>query len=385
MRKPCRKIIYIANAKLPTHKAHGYQIVKTCEQLVAAGVALELWVPQRREVKGLLPLGFYQLKQSFPVLKFPTLDMSRRGGLFNLLSHAVQLWSFYTAVYLRACFHSRQVTVYSRDLMSLFLSLLGYSVVYECHRIPQRSRWLFFRMCRMAAQVVTVTESMKKEFVKERWPEEAVLVAQDAVDLTVFGGPEDKRFARAKLSLNPQAQIILYTGALTTMGMSKGVDDILQALTLLPQVTFIAVGGTKDDISTYTQRARQAGVDQRVQFKSKVDQPTLSSYQKAADVLLMPFPFNQHYAYYMSPLKMFEYMASKRPILTTDLPAVREVLNERNALFVPSGDPTALARGVQELLNSQDLARELAARARQDARNYTWEKRIDKILNFICA
>ena len=97
----------------------------------------------------------------------------------------------------------------------------------------------------------------------------------------------------------------------------------------------------------------------------------------------MPFPDTKHYAYYMSPIKMFEYMASGRPIIATDLPSIREVLNDSNALLIESSRPEVIARGVKKLVGEPNLADELGRSARESARELTLEKRVGKILEFI--
>ena len=104
---------------------------------------------------------------------------------------------------------------------------------------------------------------------------------------------------------------------------------------------------------------------------------------KAADVLVIPFPNKPHYAFYASPLKLFEYMASGRPIIASDLPALREVLNDKNALFFRPEDTTDLARAVKMLKSSPMLGYHLSRQALADVKEYTWGKRAKKILEFI--
>ncbi len=109
----------------------------------------------------------------------------------------------------------------------------------------------------------------------------------------------------------------------------------------------------------------------------------LAIYQKACDALLMPFPFTKHYAYYMSPLKMFEYMASKRPIIASDLPSIREILNKNNSILVQPDDFNDLSDGVDRIIINKELSRRLAEQAFKDVQEYSWMKRVNRILNFI--
>ena len=87
---------------------------------------------------------------------------------------------------------------------------------------------------------------------------------------------------------------------------------------------------------------------------------------------------------------MFEYMASGRPIIATDLPSIREVLNDSsassgrgNAIIVKPDNPEDLARGIKTALENKELVNKISAQAFEDVNKYTWEKRTGDILNFI--
>jgi glycosyltransferase involved in cell wall biosynthesis len=87
---------------------------------------------------------------------------------------------------------------------------------------------------------------------------------------------------------------------------------------------------------------------------------------------------------YTSPMKLFEYMASGRPIVASDLPSLREVLaHEHNALLAPADDAEALAAALRRLLADPVLSSRLADRALADVEHYTWRGRTAGILNFL--
>jgi glycosyltransferase involved in cell wall biosynthesis len=113
----------------------------------------------------------------------------------------------------------------------------------------------------------------------------------------------------------------------------------------------------------------------------------LPQYQAACDVLLMPYQrqvaasSGGDISRYLSPMKLFEYLACERPIVSSDLPVLQEVLNPENAILLPGDDIDAWAAALQTLEADADLRRRLASRARQDAQQYTWEARAKKILS----
>jgi glycosyltransferase involved in cell wall biosynthesis len=166
--------------------------------------------------------------------------------------------------------------------------------------------------------------------------------------------------------------------------MEKGLGDILYALKLLPpEFQLLAVGGSDEDINFYQNQARELGVSSRVIWSGYLERAEVALMQKACDILLMNFPDHIHYRHYMSPLKMFEYMASCRPIISTDLPSVREILNEANTCFIPTESPTALAQVAQKIVSDRLWAEGLASQALVDVREHTWDKRCRRIIDFI--
>ncbi len=103
----------------------------------------------------------------------------------------------------------------------------------------------------------------------------------------------------------------------------------------------------------------------------------------AADVLVLPNSGKHVISErFTSPLKLFAYMASGIPIVASDLPSIREVLDEGSAYFAKPDDAQDLARKVQEVVSDPN-ARAKAARAREKVKEYSWKKRAQKILRDI--
>jgi glycosyltransferase involved in cell wall biosynthesis len=82
-------------------------------------------------------------------------------------------------------------------------------------------------------------------------------------------------------------------------------------------------------------------------------------------------------------MKMFEYMASQRPIVASDLPSIREVLSENNAVLIEPDNPQSLAEGIKKALTDKELSQRISQQTQTDVEEYTWDKRAQKILEFI--
>ncbi len=211
-----------------------------------------------------------------------------------------------------------------------------------------------------------------------------IIVSHGAIDLSTFDTKISKDEARDKANLPKEKIILGYFGRFKTMKMEKGIAAILEAMKDLPDnFLFYAAGGHQEDLDFYTSMAKEFGVEKKVLFKGESSQEELALYQKACDMLLMPFPKNDHYSYYMSPMKMFEYMTSERPIITSDLPSVREILNESNALFVKPDDIADLKEKILMLSKNNELQKMLAKKAKNEVINFTWDKKVGEIISFL--
>jgi glycosyltransferase involved in cell wall biosynthesis len=85
-------------------------------------------------------------------------------------------------------------------------------------------------------------------------------------------------------------------------------------------------------------------------------------------------------ARYLSPMKLFEYLACGRPILSSDLPVLREVLNPKNAVLLPPDEIEAWVAAIRELRHNPAQCAAMAAQAQQDVQQYSWEARAARIL-----
>jgi glycosyltransferase involved in cell wall biosynthesis len=210
------------------------------------------------------------------------------------------------------------------------------------------------------------------------------IVAPDGVDLERYQNLPTPPEARRRLTAHPTLSIERFTAGYTGhLYPGRGVELLLELARRLPAITFLIVGGEPRDVARLQEQAR--GVD-NVLLTGFTPNSTVPLYQAACDVLLMPYQqqvaasSGGDIARYLSPMKLFEYMACERAILSSDLPVLREVLHAENACLLPGGDVEAWAAALEMLRADEPLRRRLAARARQDASCYTWEARAAKII-----
>ncbi|TAL49398.1 glycosyltransferase [Patescibacteria group bacterium] len=366
------KLIYIANIRLPTEKAHGIQIMKMCEAFAAQGVGVKLVVPRRKNFIKDDPFLYYGIKRKFKIIKIPCLDLVRWGKLGFLIESLTffefAFWRFFSAA--EAVFYTRD------EVAAFYFSNIGRNVIWESHR--GEKNFIVRRVVkRKKVKLVLITQALKSLYISFGARAKNILVSPDGVDLEPFSIPIPKQDARKKLGLPVEKRIVLYTGHLYSW---KGVDILADAAKNIDAEVFF-VGGTREDIESFQRKYRHI---QNIHILGQKLHHEVPLYLKAADVLVLPNSSKDRISQlYTSPMKLFEYMASGTPIISSDLPSLREVLDESMVYFFTPDDPKSLAETVDLVLKNYDEARQKANMALSRVEQYSWRKRAQNILAFI--
>jgi glycosyltransferase involved in cell wall biosynthesis len=277
---------------------------------------------------------------------------------------------------------------YSHEQFAIFLlTFISSKTFYEIHDFPGNQ--VIYRCLFKRIRGIVTTNKWKAEELAKRFstPKHSILTVPNAVDLESFSNDLKIEEMRKKLNLPLSDYLIGYVGALKTMGMEKGLTTAILALEFLPTnyKLYIIGGDSDEDMEYYKTFANGHHFLDRVIFAGHVPHKDIPTYISACNSLIAPFPENDHYSYYMSPMKIFEYMASKRPIILTDLPSLREILKDgETALFVPPSDSKALSGAIEKVAKDNELGHRLSENAYREVREkYTWVKRAEKILTFL--
>ncbi len=176
--------------------------------------------------------------------------------------------------------------------------------------------------------------------------------------------------------------ILLYLGSLHPW---KGVETLVRALPLVSGGAQLHIaGGTPARIEELRTLARSCDVEDRVVFHGPVEPGKRFGYMHRADICLLPLTDTGIGSRHTSPIKLFEYMATGKPIVVADVPATRAIITPGvHALAVPVGDPHAFATAINTLLADPALRARLGTAARQRAHDFTWDGRGTKIAAFL--
>jgi glycosyltransferase involved in cell wall biosynthesis len=269
-------------------------------------------------------------------------------------------------------------------------SLSGIATVLEIHDMPQgRVGPLLLRLFlrgsgarRLAAITRSLGEDLARRYTIPAGPPFTV-IAPDGVDLERYQNLPSPQAARAALPfLRAKGFTAGYTGHLYA---GRGVELILDLAAGLPDVTFLLAGGEPSGVARVQAEVETAGLS-NVLLAGFIPNAELPGYQAACDVLLMPYQrrvaasSGGDIARYLSPMKLFEYLACGRPILSSDLPVLREVLHQGNSVLLPPDDAQAWTAALRSLCEDPPRRAALGEAARRDAVQYTWEARAGKVL-----
>jgi len=372
------RIFYISTSFIPSRSANSIQVMKMCQALVRVGESVELLAPDYSsdELKEKIIWDYYGIQSPFALIKIKAISIFR--GNDYVVQSILYAWSKNADI------------VYTRNVkVAMLTALLGINTIYEAH-MPAIGGLspLYYRIlsrCSKFLKLVVISEALKDYFcsLSRHASLEKIILARDAVDFEEFRHCLSKKEARKKLGLPGKAFLIGYVGQLYP---GKGMETIFQ---LAQRITeqFIIVGGKPLDIDKWKDKTKDF---KNIEFTGFVPHREVREYISSFDVLLMPYQTKvlgssgkQDIGSWMSPMKMFEYMAGRRPIIASDLSVIREVLrHEENAILVDPLDVDSWIQQIKRLKDNAKLGQTLAQRAWDEAREkYTWERRVKIIFS----
>ena len=383
------ELLLVANARMPSQRAQSVQVAQVAAAFARAGVPTTL-LHARRFPTPELPAGQdlfdYYAVGAGPrpaVEALPCIDwIDRVPTRLQFVPARMQELSFARAAAQRARRARPEAVVVSREAETARALVRGghARTFLEVHRVPggkTRRRWLL-EAAAGARGVIAISGGVAEDLIELGVAAESVRVEHDGMEGARLVERPERAAARAELGLADDAFVVVYTGGLLAW---KGVEVLVDAARLLPEVVFVIAGGMDADVARLRAYAGELG---NVRFDGFQPPARVPHYLAAGDAGVVPNRATPAIsARYTSPLKVFESMAAGLPLVASDLPSLRDVLtHEEDALLVPAENARALADGLARLRDEPALAQRLAERSLERAPAHTWDARAGRLLDW---
>jgi glycosyltransferase involved in cell wall biosynthesis len=383
------RIALIAPTYLPAHRANTIQVMKMAQAITNLNHQVVVFVPysDHDNHEGVIPweqlAELYGLSNKFQLEWLHIKPWMRRYDYGYLAVHAARKW--------------RAELVYTRLPQAAVLAArTTIDTVYEVHDLPQG--YVNPRLLRNylrapgARRLIVISKALYNDIVEHYDIPNITrftLVAFDGVDIDRYRHLPEPRKARLVLSdeFNLNIDVDRFTVGYTGHFYSgRGVSLILDIAERLPLINFLLVGGESEKVKQVRQELESRNIE-NVILAGFIPNSKVALYQAASDVLIMPY---QHkvagssggdISRYLSPMKLFEYMACGRAILSSDLPVFREVLNRDNAILISAEDINQWVANIELLRQDMNTRKRLAIQAKHVVEQYTWDARAEQILD----
>jgi glycosyltransferase involved in cell wall biosynthesis len=149
------------------------------------------------------------------------------------------------------------------------------------------------------------------------------------------------------------------------------------------QVLFICVGGLAEDVTRYRNKALEQGLS-NIRYLGHQEKSLIPKYLVAADILLLPnTDEHEEVRTQTSPLKLFEYLAAGKPIVASDLPAIRSLVSGEEVFFTPAGRSEDLRNAIEAIIAQSHVREQYAHKAYEASLRYTWAIHVSKLKAFL--
>ena len=370
------RLYYVVNARLPNKKAYGIQIAKMCEAFIEAGVDLILVIPQTRAARQSSMRAFYGLRVDIPTVTLPTFDWYDKGRIGYAISSLIFATLLLLFFLFRRARGLRGVYYSIPDTFSFAVAALaGFPCVVEIHE-PKPVKGLSWLISRAKRVIATNGEIERFLVEKLHIPRERLLLEPNGVDMHAYVNMFSKEEAHKRLGIPAHEKIALYLGRLYEW---KGLDILAGAAEAAPDIQWYVVGGSIEEFRTATKKNETPS---NLHIAGECAPSQVPIWLALADVLLvLGTKRNETSFRFTSPMKTYEYMAARRPVIASATPALQSSILENCASWYQPDDARGLADVVRRTVAQDNSV--MVSRAAEVARGHSWSVRAQRIQAFI--
>ncbi len=393
------KIAIIYSGDLPNNFANSINTIKHADAFCKLKHSVTVFYINKKNKNGNLH-RFYDISKKVKFHAFKeNLFFSLEGKFWKKIHFVIDLITNYKIRYLfdiqkkiaQYIIKNNFDFVYARNFRtSYYIIKSGIPIVVETHapnvKNPELKKILALNNYENF-KISTISEILKQNFVKQGMFKKNIIVQEDAVDISKFENiKQSKAELREILKLQQDKKIITYSGSLRK---GKGINSLLKIAKELENeknIIFLIVGGPEKEKIFYQKKVQKLNLS-NILFTGFVLQNKIPLYLKASDILIMLYSFTEKNTVMdlntTSPIKLFEYMASKKPIVVSKIPTIAKIIeHNKHALMIKPDDILEIKENVLLLLNNKDLQNRIANNAFELAKNHTYIKRCKNLLKY---
>jgi glycosyltransferase involved in cell wall biosynthesis len=373
------RIACISTSLIPSNTANSIQVMKVCEAMTELGHQVSLWVPGTDVVQFEKMIQLYGLKNEFEVTWLRSIKSFKRYDFAISSLGAASAWK------------ANLIYTWLPQAAWGGLTFLKKPAVLEMHDRASGKFGLYwlkkFLNSEHKKELVVVSRALQEALemqISAQIPGNEVVIAPNGVDLKRYEIIPDCYSARQSLNLE-QILTIGYTGHFYA---GRGIEILFNLAEAYPEVQFLWIGGRENELEEVRGRLEQEQL-LNVVLTGFVDNSQIGLYQAACEILLMPYEKSiagssgGNSVDICSPMKMFEYMAAGRAIISSDLPVLHEVLDDESVLFCPPEDSSAWIQAVGDLIADPLKRNSIASHAKDKIQNYSITNRQKMILEIL--
>lgn len=380
-------MIITIDGNIPSYYAHSFNVMKMAQGFRDSGQEVELvsqlsWqgIKIRRKVGNLR--DFYGVSDDFKITLLPVYNR-------QFFTHPIRARGYFEKAsdYIKK---KNPEFVFSRGFITFYNCVKNQiPSIVETHRTdydhPFMKMLIEVKDHPYFAGLVTIHENIKKEYVERGIPEAKILVLEDGVDTSLYQKNPDKRALREQLGLPQEKTIALYSGGLYK---EKGIELIIKTAALFANddLLFVLVGGNEDQVQHWKKIGDEYGC-KNIRFMGFQANKNVPRFLQAADILLMPYDLEMNYKVMdinsTSPLKLFEYMSSGTPIISTDIQVINKIVRHKQQAWLvnPDDREMGIKAAIIELKDHKIVGHTMAQSALKEVQQYTWKHRCETIIN----
>ncbi|MBE0686694.1 MAG: glycosyltransferase [Anaerolineaceae bacterium] len=370
------QIAVITTSQVPSISANSIQVMKVCQSYCQLGHDVTLIVPGRKTAEWDEISKIFGIQTIFSIKYILTQRAFRRYD-FSFISGFLIFIKKYDLVH-----------TWIPQIASI-AGLIGKPYIIELHGMPTGKVGpkiykdiIFSKHKKRFLCITNALKEMYETAYEFRFKESEIQIAPNGVVLEPYSILPESTEVKQKLGISDRFTAI-YTGHLY---QGRGMDLLVELAMNLPEIQFVWVGGREEDVNHWREKIEINKI-KNIKLVGFVANEYIPTYQSAGDVLLMPYENSisgssgGNSVDFCSPMKMFEYMAAGKPIISSDLPILHEILNEKNAMFCQYNKVNQWVDAINMIKNSPDFGIRLGNQARVDVEQYSWIERARKSLD----